>query len=60
MDAMAASRGASLRNAISHGRFYDDRPIAEPVQAVMAEIERLRDQITAPPKALAILGSRNA
>jgi hypothetical protein len=51
---------ASLRNAISHGRFYDGRPIAEPVQAVVTEIEQLRDQITAPPKALAILGSRKA
>ena len=50
---------ASLRNAISHGRFYDGRPIAEPVQAVVTE-STLRGQITAPPKALAILGSRNA
>jgi CBS domain-containing protein len=49
---------ASLRNAISHSRFYDGHPIAEPVQEVVDEIEHLRDQITSPPKALTVLGSR--
>lgn len=49
---------ASLRNAISHGRYYGGRPIAEPVHEVVAEIEQLRDQITCPPLALTVLGSR--
>jgi predicted transcriptional regulator len=49
-----------LRNAISHARYYDGRPIAEPVLAVVEEIERLRDQIISPPKALAILEGRQA
>lgn len=47
---------ASLRNAISHGRYYGGRPIAEPVAEVVQQIETLRDQIKAPPTALAILG----
>jgi hypothetical protein len=50
---------ASLRNAISHGRFYGGHPIAEPAQAVVTEIEQLRDQITAPPLALAVLRGRD-
>ena len=41
---------ASLRNAISHGRYFDGRPIAEPVKEVVEQIERLRDQ------ALTVLG----
>jgi len=49
---------AALRNAISHGRFYNGQPIAEPVQEMVAEIERLRDQITSPPVALTVLGGR--
>jgi CBS domain-containing protein len=49
---------AALRNAISHGRYYNGQPIANPVQETITEIERLRDQITSPPVALAVLGSR--
>jgi predicted transcriptional regulator len=48
---------ASLRNAISHERYYGGRPIAEPVEAVVQEIERLRQQILEPPLALTVLGS---
>lgn len=47
---------ASLRNAISHSRYYGGRPIAEPVEEVVAEIERLWTQISAPPLALTVLG----
>ncbi|MCW3843701.1 CBS domain-containing protein [Micromonospora yasonensis] len=48
---------AALRNAISHERYYGGRPIAEPVEAVVQEIERLRQQILEPPRALTVLGS---
>ena len=48
---------AALRNAISHGRYYDGRPIAEPVEEVVAQIEHLRDQIKRPPTALGVLGA---
>ena len=54
----ALSAFASLRNAISHGRYYGGRPIAEPVDAVVGQIERLRDRILTPPRALAVLGTR--
>ena len=50
---------ASLRNAITHGRYYGGHPIAEPVPDVVDQIERLRDQIKSPPKALAVLGVIN-
>jgi CBS domain-containing protein len=49
---------AALRNAISHGRYYNGQPIADPVQETVAEIERLRDQITSPPVAMTVLGSK--
>jgi predicted transcriptional regulator len=49
---------AALRNAISHSRYYNGQPIADPVQETVREIERLRDQITSPPGALAVLDSR--
>jgi CBS domain-containing protein len=48
---------ASLRNAISHGRYYGGRPIAEPVDEVVEEIERLWKQISSPPLALTVLGA---
>ncbi|MGV9766449.1 CBS domain-containing protein [Micromonospora tulbaghiae] len=48
---------AALRNAISHERYYGGRPIAEPVEAVVQEIERLRRQLLEPPRALTALGS---
>lgn len=49
-DALAAF--TSLRNAISHGRYYNGQPIAEPVADVVIQIERLRDQFMSPPLAL--------
>jgi CBS domain-containing protein len=53
----ALSAFASLRNAISHGRYHGGRPIAEPVEDVVEQIERLRDKIVAPPAALSVLGT---
>lgn len=50
---------ASLRNAISHGRFYEGRPIADPVEYVVVQIELLREQILAPQKAYVVLGPMN-
>jgi CBS domain-containing protein len=47
---------ASLRNAISHGRYYGGRPIADPVEEVVEEIERLWKQISSPPLALTVVG----
>lgn len=55
LDALAAFAG--LRNAISHGRYYDGRPIADPVGEIVEQIERLRDQLLSPPLAISILGS---
>jgi CBS domain-containing protein len=49
----------ALRNAISHGRYNDGQPIADPVQETVTEIERLRDQIRSPPVALTVLGSKS-
>lgn len=46
---------ASLRNAIAHGRYYDGQPIAEPVPEVVDEIEKLRKQLTSPPRVLEVL-----
>jgi hypothetical protein len=54
LDALLAF--AVLRNSISHSRYYDGDPIADPVPAVVDQIERLRDQLMAPPTALGILG----
>ncbi|PYC65478.1 hypothetical protein C7C45_28540 [Micromonospora arborensis] len=50
---------ASLRNAISHGTYYGGRPIADPVEVVVQEIEHLRQQIIEPPLALTVLKSGN-
>lgn len=48
---------AELRNAISHGLYTEDmRPIAEPLPETVAEIERIRDLLRDPPKALGVLG----
>ena len=49
----------SLRNAICHSRYYHGQPIAEPVMEVVRQIERLRDQIKRPPKAIDILGKQD-
>lgn len=40
---------AALRNAIQHSRYYERRPIAEPIEQVVTRIERLRDQLISPP-----------
>jgi CBS domain-containing protein len=48
-----------LRNAMVHGRYFGNRPIAEPVPEVVDAIERLRDLLVSPPTALAVLGTRN-
>jgi len=55
----ALSAFGLLRNAISHSRYYDGMPIAEPVEEVVTQIERLRDQLKNPPNAFAVLGPRN-
>jgi hypothetical protein len=47
-----------LRNAIVHGRYFDGRPIADPVPAVINDIERLRELLVSPPTALSVLGAR--
>ena len=46
---------ASLRNAIIHGRYYEGRPIAEPIREIVEEIEQLRGQIMSPPEVLTVL-----
>lgn len=46
----------NLRNAISHGRYNDGEPIAEPHPEVVKEIENLRVILTNPPQALEVLG----
>lgn len=47
---------ADLRNAISHGTYRDNRPIAEPLPEAVAEIEKIRDLLLDPPLALSVLG----
>lgn len=47
---------AGLRNAISHGEYQDFRPIAEPLQETVEDIERIRDQLLHPAVALEVLG----
>jgi CBS domain-containing protein len=46
---------ADLRNAISHKRYFAGRPIAEPVDEVVRDIERMRDLLMSPPTALQAL-----
>lgn len=47
----------NLRNAISHGRYHEGEPIAEPHPAVIEDIEMLRGILMDPPRALSILES---
>src|SRR5690625_4049806 len=47
----------NLRNAISHGRYHDGEPIAEPHPVVVEDIEMLRGILMDPPRALSILES---
>ena len=51
----ALSAYASLRNAITHSRYYNGQPIADPVLDVVTGIERLRDFIRRPPTALSAI-----
>ncbi|APT92435.1 hypothetical protein CPHO_05550 [Corynebacterium phocae] len=46
---------AYLRNAISHGEYYGNQPIAEPAQQVVEDIQSLRDLLLNPPVALSVL-----
>lgn len=50
---------AGLRNAISHGEYQDFRPIAEPLQETVDEIERIRDQLLHPALAMEVLGHQD-
>ena len=45
----------NLRNAISHGRYNDGEPIAEPHAVVVKNIELLRGLLVDPPLAISIL-----
>lgn len=56
-DALNAFR--ELRNAIVHKRYYNGKPIAEPVPEVVNEIEGLRRLIESPPNALRVVGARD-
>jgi len=49
---------ADLRNVISHNRYYDSRPIAEPTPGVVTHLRQIRDTLLSPPTVLAVLGSR--
>jgi len=44
---------ARLRNAIQHSKYYDGKPIAEPVLDIVERIEKVREQIIHPPTAYA-------
>ena len=55
---VALAAFASLRNAIAHGRYFAGRPIADPVPQVVNEIERIRDQLKRPPKALSVVSGQ--
>ncbi|WP_049360707.1 CBS domain-containing protein [Corynebacterium aurimucosum] len=46
---------ANLRNAISHGRYYESEPIAEPHAQVVEQISTLRDIVVSPPETLRVL-----
>lgn len=47
---------AELRNAISHSEYRDFRPIAEPLQETVDDIEALRDSLLKPTLALQVVG----
>lgn len=46
---------SNLRNAIAHGRYYDDEPIATPHPQVVNQLENLQRLLTDPPSALSLL-----
>ncbi|GAA3654934.1 CBS domain-containing protein [Streptomyces chitinivorans] len=45
-----------LRNALTHGRRLNDEPLAEPTEAAVAAIRRLREELTGPKLLMAFLG----
>lgn len=47
---------AELRNAISHSEYRDFRPIAEPLQETVDDIQALRDSLLQPTLALQVIG----
>jgi hypothetical protein len=49
---------ADLRNVISHQRYYDGRPIADPAPGVIEHIQQIRDLLLRPPTVLAALPGR--
>ncbi|MEE1940791.1 CBS domain-containing protein [Streptomyces sp. TRM 70361] len=49
---------AELRNALTHGRHLNDQPLAEPTEAAVAAVRRLRDELLGPKLVLAALGQR--
>lgn len=50
---------SDLRNAISHGRYRNGQPIAEPLPETVAEITALRGLLTDPPTAMDLLGKQD-
>ncbi|MBW4818840.1 CBS domain-containing protein [Rhodococcus qingshengii] len=50
-DVEALRAFAKLRNAIQHSRYYDGKPIAEPVLEIVERIENVRQRIINPPNA---------
>lgn len=47
----------NLRNAISHNRYLNDAPIADPRDDAVQEIERIRDLVLKPPRLVDALKS---
>lgn len=45
----------NLRNAISHGKFNDGKPIAEPFQETVDSINHIKSLLLDPPLALSVL-----
>ncbi|GAA2391558.1 hypothetical protein GCM10010420_14700 [Streptomyces glaucosporus] len=50
---------ADLRNALTHGRRLNGEPLAEPTEAAVSAIQRLRDELTRPKRLLAALRRRD-
>lgn len=48
-----------LRNTLVHGRHFTSGLLATPAPEVVAEIEKLRDLVVAPPRALDVLTSHD-
>ncbi|MBB3677327.1 CBS domain-containing protein [Modestobacter versicolor] len=49
---------AELRNVISHQRYYDGRPIADPAPGVLEHLGQVRDLLLRPPTVLSVLAGR--